>query len=87
MLVEWNKNVAARLAPFAGMAGGLLEVNGHQQYSQWEKMRQHHPCAGASWTKVEGGVMVLNKDFYQRSGGIFKPLPYYQMLFDDACKR
>jgi len=33
ILVEWNKSVAARLAPFPGLGLGLLETNGHQNYT------------------------------------------------------
>ncbi|MCA1760954.1 MAG: hypothetical protein LC658_14400, partial [Bacteroidales bacterium] len=29
VLVDWNKNVAARLKPFPGLETGLLETNGH----------------------------------------------------------
>jgi L-alanine-DL-glutamate epimerase-like enolase superfamily enzyme len=32
ILVEWNKAVAARLAPFPGLGIGLLETNGRQNY-------------------------------------------------------
>lgn len=32
ILVDWNKNVAARLDLFPGLGTGLLETNGHQNY-------------------------------------------------------
>ncbi|MEP6756149.1 MAG: hypothetical protein ABJA67_11665 [Chthonomonadales bacterium] len=32
ILVDWNKNVAGRLAPLPGFSGGLLETNGFQNY-------------------------------------------------------
>ena len=40
ILVEWNKNIAARLSPFPGIGIGLLETNGHQNYKNWEIMRE-----------------------------------------------
>ncbi|MGH7944673.1 MAG: enolase C-terminal domain-like protein [Opitutaceae bacterium] len=81
ILVEWNKNVAARLAPFPGIGLGLLETNGHQNYRNWESMRNHLPAANASWTRTLRGVFKLGSDFYARSGGIFEPMPHYEEMF------
>jgi hypothetical protein len=41
-------------------------------------MKCHHPCAGAAWTKVQGGIITLDEDFYRQSGGIFKAGPKYR---------
>ena len=81
ILVDWNKVVAARLAPLPGLALGLVETNGHQNYSNWETMRTYHPAAGAAWTKADRGVFHLGADFYARSGAIFEPSPHYESLF------
>jgi L-alanine-DL-glutamate epimerase-like enolase superfamily enzyme len=81
VLVEWNKNVAARLAPFPGLGLGLVETNGHQNYRNWETMRRHHPAPDASWAKPREGVFTLDADYYARSGGIFAPLPHYEAMF------
>ncbi len=81
VLVEWNKNVAARLAPFPELGLGLLETNGHQNYRNWEKMVSYHPFPGASWRIPENGVYFLGDDYYSKSGGIFEPLPHYEQLF------
>lgn len=82
ILVDWNKNVAARLAPFPGLGLGLLETNGHQNYANWETMKSYHPCAGASWTITRDGIFALNEDFYERSGGIFMKSQHYVDLFN-----
>lgn len=82
ILVDWNKNVAARLAPFPGLGLGLLETNGHQNYKNWKKMVSYHPCAGASWMQTQSGVFNLDDDFYHRSGGIFLPSKHFQELFE-----
>jgi len=82
ILVDWNKNVAARLAPFPGLGLGLVETNGHQNYTNWPTMVSYHPCAGAPWTKTVRGVFHLDKDFYGRSGGIFLPSKHYQQMFE-----
>ncbi len=81
ILVDWNKVCAARLAPLPGLSLGLVETNGHQNYRNWEAMRRHHPCFGASWTVPADGVFRLDDDFYARSGGIFLPSPHYEAMF------
>lgn len=77
VLVEWNKNVACRLAPLPGMKVGVLEVNGHQNYKNWEAMRSYHPHYGASWTEVADGLFHLDGDFYARSGGMLEASRHY----------
>jgi L-alanine-DL-glutamate epimerase-like enolase superfamily enzyme len=84
ILVDWNKAVAARLAPLPGLSLGLVETNGHQNYRNWEAMRRHHPCHGATWTLPARGVFTLDADYYDRSGGIFLPSPHYEGLFRHA---
>lgn len=81
ILVDWNKNVAARLAPFPGLGLGLLESNGHQNYVHWKEMCGYHPCAGTDWTITRNGVFDLNEDFYQKSGGIFLTSEHYIDMF------
>ena len=81
ILIEWNKCVASRLSPFAGLETGLLETNGHQNYRNWDKMLTFNPASGAPWTKVENGVFHLDQNYYHRSGGIFEPSPHYEEWF------
>jgi L-alanine-DL-glutamate epimerase-like enolase superfamily enzyme len=81
ILVEWNKNVAARLAPYPGIGMGLLESNGHQQYTNWQTMRTYHPAADAIWSTTRNGVFETNEDFFARSGGIFLPSKHYEDMF------
>ena len=80
VLVDWNKNVAARVAPFPGFTVGMMETNGHQQYRRWNEMVSWHPCADASWRRVERGVFVLNDDFYARSACILEEPAHYRGL-------
>ncbi|ODS83046.1 MAG: L-alanine-DL-glutamate epimerase [Cytophagaceae bacterium SCN 52-12] len=82
ILVEWNKNVAARLPAFPGMTTGLQEANGHQYYKQWAEMASWHPYPDAGWVKTKKGVFELDDDYYQKSGGIFAPVKHYESLFD-----
>jgi len=82
ILVEWNKNVAARLSSFPGLEGlGLVETNGHQNYKNWETMRSYHPYPNAPWSKTERGVFNFDADYYAKSGGIFDPMPHYEAMF------
>ncbi|MBN1291603.1 MAG: L-alanine-DL-glutamate epimerase [Candidatus Latescibacteria bacterium] len=81
ILVDWNKNVAARLAPFPGMGLGLVETNGHQNYKNWDTMLKYHPCYNAPWTKTIDGVFNLDENFYDKSGGIFLPSDHYEIMF------
>jgi len=82
ILVDWNKNVAARLDPFPGLGTGLLETNGHQNYKNWSEMESYHPYTNASWRKIEDGVFHLGSDFYSKSGGILKDSEHYMAMFD-----
>lgn len=83
ILQDWNKNIAARLAPLPGVKGGLMEANGHQNYSRWEQLKSYHPLSGATWTKWQDGAFPLDDEFYAKSGGIFLPSEHYEGLFHD----
>ena len=82
ILVEWNKNVAARLKSFPGIGNlGLVESNGHQNYLNWNSMLNYHPRKDAPWIHTRNGVYELNNEFYQSGGGIFDPSPHYEKMF------
>ena len=81
ILLDWNKNVAARLDPFPGLKSGLLETNGHQNYKNWKVMESYHPFANAGWRKMQGGIFNLNEEYYNVSGGIFADSEYYLKMF------
>ena len=80
ILVDWNKNVAARIAPLPGMSIGVLETNGHQNYKRWEELLRFHPCSRAEWMKTKDGLFNLDEDFYNQSGGILKISAHYRKL-------
>ncbi len=83
ILVEWNKNVAARLSPFPGLGTGLLETNGHQNYMNWNKMLTYNPRSGGPWTKMVKVIFHLDHDYYRCSGGIFEPSGHYEEWFKE----
>ncbi|TVQ38167.1 MAG: L-alanine-DL-glutamate epimerase [Spirochaetaceae bacterium] len=72
VLVDWNKNVAARLAPLPGLSTGALESNGADHYRRWKELLCEHPCAGAGWLSPRDGVFTLGGDFYEQSGGVLR---------------
>lgn len=80
VMVDWNKNVAARLAPLPGMKIGVLESNGHQNYARWQKMKEYHPCYGKKWIETDRGLYNLDDNFYSLSGGILEKSDYYESL-------
>lgn len=82
ILVDWNKNVAARLAPFPDMDLGLQETNGHQYYKNWDQMLGYHPMSDASWVHTKDGVYPTGPEFYEKSGGILAISPHYKGLFE-----
>ena len=83
ILVDWNKNVAARLVPFPGLKEmGLLESNGHQNYVNWKDLISYCPYPEGSWMKSHDGLFKLGEDFYERSGGILKSSEHYLNLFN-----
>ncbi len=81
ILVDWNKNVAARMQPFPGMTVGLQETNGHQYYKNWDRLMSYHPRSNASWVHTQKGVYITDKSFYAESGGILMPSEHYEQLF------
>ncbi len=82
ILIDWNKNVAARLDPFPGLGTGLLETNGHQNYKNWAEMESYHPFTNAEWRKTKNGVFELDNDFYDKSGGVLTDSEHYRGLFE-----
>ncbi|MFP4342978.1 MAG: L-alanine-DL-glutamate epimerase [Cyclobacteriaceae bacterium] len=82
ILVEWNKNVAARLPALPGFTGmGAMENNGHQNYRNWQQMMSYHPYPEAEWVPAKDGLFHTGRDFYEKSGGIFQQPEHYVKLF------
>jgi L-alanine-DL-glutamate epimerase-like enolase superfamily enzyme len=80
LLLDWNRNVAAHLPAFPGLACGFLESNGAQNFKNWPALMRGHPCAGASWLEPHRGMYRLDKEFYGSAGGIFHPAGFYETL-------
>lgn len=80
LLVEWNKNVAARIAALPEMKIGILESNGAQNYANWAQMEKASPAYGKDYAEARQGVYTVTEEFYKESGGIFQPASYYEAI-------
>lgn len=81
LLVDWNKNVAARLASFPGLKCGVLESNGPTSYPDWAGMLRTHPSRGAPWLTPVDGAFRLDDDFHSRAGGVLGRAEWHEKLF------
>ncbi|TKT86566.1 enolase C-terminal domain-like protein [Dyadobacter frigoris] len=81
ILIDWNKNLAARLQPFPGLGMSMIETNGNMNYANWQQMLAYHPFAGAAWTQVRNGIFELDEQFYATNGGILTPSKHYIKMF------
>ncbi len=80
-LVEWNKNVTARLPAFPGVRGGILESNGPETYATWPDLLAAYPIPDAAWLRPRSGAFILDNEYYRQSGGIFSdPMPYAKLF-------
>ena len=78
VMVQWNKNFAARLPNIKGMRIGILESNGAQNYVNWEKMLSYMTYEDDGFSH---SVFCLDNHFYQKNGGIFEMPEHYSELF------
>lgn len=79
-LLEWNRNVAARLQALPSMKIGILESNGAQNYRNWDQLVNAHPDPTAAWITPARSVFTLTDSFYNTSGGVFAQPDYYQAI-------
>lgn len=80
VLMDWNKNVAARLPPLPGLHVPMFETNGAQYYRNWRIMQCYLPDPGAAWAEPLDGFYALPPAFYATAGGILAPAPHYADL-------
>lgn len=78
LMVEWNKNFAARLRPLKGMKIGVVESNGAQNYAEWEAMKGYVPRRD---TETDATVYTLDTHFWEGAGGLFEiPAHYLEVI-------
>lgn len=81
-LVDWNKNIAARLAAMSPLNMGLLETNGPESYPDWHALLRTTANPDATWITPKRGVFRLDKTFYETAGGIFNDPPQCAAAFN-----
>ena len=81
LLVEWNKNVAARISTLPEMKIGILESNGEQNYVRWEELYGAHPCGDKPFARCKSGLYTLDDAFFACAGGIFRKSSSYEKFF------
>ncbi|MBN2851448.1 MAG: hypothetical protein JXQ23_01780 [Clostridia bacterium] len=79
VLLELNRNVAARIKTLDCVSVGLLETNGEMNYSQWNQMVGYHPLGKKGFLTASEGVFDL-KGYYMNDGGFFMESDYYNKL-------
>ena len=77
-MVEYSKNIAARLSPLPGLKAGVLESNGAQNYQNWEEMKKLNPAQGYPWAEADNSLYHLDDSYYACDGGIWLPYTEYE---------
>ena len=77
IMVEWNKNFAARLSTLRGLKIGVVESNGAQNYTNWTDLYTYHPMGDESFATQKNGIFELNSKFFETAGGIYRDSDYY----------
>lgn len=71
LLAEWNKQFAARIGALSGMNCGCIEINGNQNYKNWESLGKLLP-KGLEFKAEHNGAFELGRDYYQTGGMLFE---------------
>lgn len=76
VMLDWNMQVAARLPRLPGLLCGIVESNGRQNYSDWDRLQTLTPVARAPWLTETGGIYPLGEDFYRTAMALRPPMAY-----------
>ncbi len=79
VLLDWNMSLAARLPRVPGLRAGVVESNGPQNYTDWQRLDAMCAVPRAPWRAGQNGLYRLCGAFYGQSG-LFSPLPAYAKL-------
>ncbi len=81
LMVDINKNIAARIKPFPKIKIGIFESNGAQNYKAWELMKTYHPMYQQLDDKEHWkAICALDDRFYEISGGVYRDSEYYNSI-------
>lgn len=79
LLAEWNKQFASRIAPLNGMNCGCIEINGNQNYKNWDSLCDMLPN-GLKYTSEQNGCFEINDEFYRNGTLLFNENPYLNLF-------
>ena len=79
LLAEWNKQFATRVGALHGMGCGCVEVNGDQNYVNWDAMCGMLP-AGMSWQPEKNGRFTLEEGYYDSECPLFGDNGYKKLF-------
>lgn len=79
LLAEWNKQFAARINALGGMNCGCIEINGNQNYTNWDLLCRMLPN-GLEYIPERNGRFELEKDFYKNGARLFDRNGYLKLF-------
>jgi len=79
LLAEWNKQFASRIASLSGMNCGCIEINGNQNYKNWETLCKMLPN-GLEYIPEQNGCFEINDEFYKNGALLFNENQYLNLF-------
>ncbi len=79
LLAEWNKQFASRIGALNGMACGCIEINGNQNYKNWDSLCEMLP-EGLIYKPEKNGCFTVNEDDYKAGAKLFCENKYLKLF-------
>jgi hypothetical protein len=79
LLAEWNKQFASRIGALNGMACGCIEINGNQNYVNWQALCDMLPD-GLAYIPEKNGCFTLNEQSYRDGAKLFQQNKYIELF-------
>ena len=79
LLAEWNKQFAARIGALGGMSCGCIEINGNQNYKNWETLCKTLPN-GLEYKPESRGCFEIDEEFYKNGARLFDENGYINLF-------
>ena len=79
LLAEWNKQFAARIGALKGMNCGCIEINGNQNYKNWESLCDMLP-SGLVYKSEKNGCFDIDENDYRAGAKLFCENKYLKLF-------